>query len=101
MSPRSSRKQAVIHWGKAHRVNGLLKGEITMSINMSNNENIPTDTEAYYNTPPKECPLDPSSSPEAYYATLASQEKVYLEKTEEELRATLTSDDPSRSRNSG
>jgi hypothetical protein len=71
-----------------------------MSINMSNNKNIPTDAEAY-ETPAKECPLDPSSSPEAYYATLASQEKIYLEKTEEELRATLTSDDPSRSRNSG
>jgi hypothetical protein len=72
-----------------------------MSINMSNNKNIPSDTEAYYETPAKECPLDPSSSPEAYYETLASQEKIYLEKTEEELRATLTSDDPSRSRNSG
>jgi hypothetical protein len=47
-----------------------------MSINMSNDKNIPTDTEAYYEE-------------------LASQEEIYLEETEEELRAILTSDDPS------
>ncbi len=53
-----------------------------MSINMSNDKNISTDTEAYYET-------------------IASQEEIYLEETEEELRAILTSDDPSPSRNSG
>ena len=53
-----------------------------MSINMSNEKDIPADTEAYYET-------------------VASQEEIYLEETEEELRAILTSDDASPSRNSG
>jgi hypothetical protein len=47
-----------------------------MSINMSNEKNIPTVTDAYYET-------------------VASEEEIYLEETEEELRAVLTSDDPS------
>src|SRR5207248_11317880 len=46
---------------------------------MSNDNSIPTNTEAYYET-------------------VASQEDIYLEETEEELRAILTSDDPSSSR---
>src|SRR5207248_10264111 len=46
---------------------------------MSNDNSIPTNTEAYYET-------------------VASQEEIYLEETEEELRAILTSDDPSSSR---
>ena len=54
-----------------------------MSINMSNHKNIPTDTEACYEE-------------------LASQEEIYLEETEEELRAILIFDDPSPSgKNSG
>jgi hypothetical protein len=53
-----------------------------MSINMSNDKNIPTDAEAYYET-------------------IASQEEIYLEETEEELRAILISYDTSPSRNSG
>jgi hypothetical protein len=51
-----------------------------MSINMSKDKNIPTDTEAYYET-------------------VASQEEVYLEEREEELRAILTSYDSSPSQN--
>jgi hypothetical protein len=51
-----------------------------MSINKSNDENIATHTEPYYEE-------------------LASQEQYYLDETEEELRAILTSDDPSPSRN--
>ena len=51
-----------------------------MSINMSNDKNIPTDTEA--------CCEE-----------LASQEEIYLEETEEELRAILIFDDPSPSGN--
>ncbi len=47
-----------------------------MSINMSNDKNIPTDTEAYYET-------------------VASQEEIYLEETEEEARTILISEDPS------
>jgi hypothetical protein len=47
-----------------------------MSININNDKNIPTDTDAYYET-------------------VASQEDIYLEVTEEELRAILTSGDPS------
>ena len=38
---------------------------------------------------------------EAYYEELASQEENYLEETEEELRAILTSDDLSPSPNGG
>ena len=45
-----------------------------MPINMSNNENLPDDTEAYYET-------------------VASQEELYLEETEEEVLAILTADD--------
>jgi len=40
------------------------------------NSNIPTDTDAYYEA-------------------VASQEEIYLEETEEELRAIVTSGDPS------
>jgi hypothetical protein len=47
-----------------------------MSINMSKDENIPTDAEAYEET-------------------IAIQEEIYLEETEEDLRGTLTLDDPS------
>ena len=50
-----------------------------MSINKSNDENIATHTEAYYEEPP-------------------SQELEYLDEAEEELRAILA-DDPSPSRN--
>ncbi|HST12278.1 MAG TPA: hypothetical protein VLL05_18025 [Terriglobales bacterium] len=53
-----------------------------MSINKSNDKNIPTDTEEYYET-------------------VAGQEEIYLEETEEDVRAILTFDDPSPSRNSG
>jgi len=51
-----------------------------MSINMSNENNIPTDTEAYYEM-------------------VASQEEIYLEETEEELRAILIFYDPPPSQN--
>ncbi len=44
-----------------------------MSINMDNEKNSPPDTEACYET-------------------VASQEEIYLETTEEELRASLTSE---------
>jgi len=47
----------------------------TMSIYKSNDEDIPTHTEDYYEE-------------------IASQEEVYLEEREEELRAILTSADP-------
>ena len=54
-----------------------------MSIKMSNDKNIPTNTEAYYEE-------------------LASQEEIYLEETEEELRAILIFDDrPPSENNSG
>jgi len=53
-----------------------------MSIYKGNDENIPTDTEAYYER-------------------VASQEEIYLEETEEELRAILIFDDPSLSQSSG
>ena len=33
---------------------------------------------------------------DAYYEAVASQEEIYLEETEEELRAIFISDDPSR-----
>jgi hypothetical protein len=46
---------------------------LTMSINMDNEKNSPPDTEACYET-------------------VASQEEIYLETTEEELRASLTSE---------
>lgn len=46
-----------------------------MSINMDNDKNIPIDTDAYCE----------------YYEELASQEELYLEETEEEVRAILTS----------
>ena len=54
-----------------------------MSINMDNDKNIPIDTVAYYE----------------YYEELASQEELYLEEMEEEVRAILISYDPSRSPN--
>ena len=47
-----------------------------MTMNMNNDENIPVETENGYET-------------------LASQEEIYLEETEEEIRAILTSDDQS------
>jgi hypothetical protein len=50
-----------------------------MSINMNDGKNIPTDTEACYET-------------------VASQEEIYLEETEEELRAILVFSDPYPSR---
>src|SRR5438876_10114038 len=53
-----------------------------MSINMSNDRNIPTDTDAYYEA-------------------VASQEEIYLEEIEEELRAIWISYDTFQSRNSG
>lgn len=53
-----------------------------MSINMSNDKNIPIDANAYYER-------------------VASQEEIYLEETEEELRAILISYHISTSRNSG
>jgi hypothetical protein len=46
----------------------------TMFIYERNGENIPTETEAYYEA-------------------VASQEEIYLEETEEELRMILKSDD--------
>lgn len=49
-----------------------------MSSNMCNDNDIPPDAEAYYET-------------------VASQEEIYLEETEEELRAILIFDDPSPS----
>jgi hypothetical protein len=51
---------------------GNIEGGITMLINMSNDKNIPTDTEACYEE-------------------RASQEELYLEETEEEVVAILTS----------
>jgi hypothetical protein len=49
-------------------------GKMTMAINTNHDENVPTETEAYYEEP-------------------AAQEEIYLEETEEEVRAILTSDD--------
>ena len=49
-----------------------------MATNTNNDKNIPTGTEACYEA-------------------LASQEEIYLEETEEEVRAILTSDDQSPS----
>src|SRR4051812_5467607 len=46
----------------------------SMSTNTTNDKNIPED-------------------PESYYEALASQEEIYLEETEEELRAMLRSKD--------
>jgi uncharacterized caspase-like protein len=39
-----------------------------------------------------------STGTEAYYEAVASQEEIYLEETEEELRMILASDDPPPSR---
>ena len=50
-----------------------------MSININNDKNIPAETEAYCET-------------------VASQEEIYLEETEEELRAILIFGDPTPSR---
>ena len=49
-----------------------------MAININKDKNIPTDTEACYET-------------------LASQEEIYMEQREEEVRAILTSGDQSPS----
>ena len=57
----------------------MLSGEITMPVNMSKDDSIPTDTEACYET-------------------VASKEEIYLEATEEETRAILVSDEQSPSR---
>lgn len=53
-----------------------------MLMNMDNDNDIPTD-------------------PEAYYEAIASQEEIYLEETEEQLRAILISYDPTPSQNNG
>ena len=50
-----------------------------MPINMSKDDSIPTDAEACYET-------------------VASQEEIYLEATEDEMRASLVSDEQSPSR---
>jgi hypothetical protein len=60
--------------GKAHGVHD--PGGEPMSIKMSNDKNIPTDTDAYYET-------------------VASQEEIYLEETEEEVREILISENRS------
>jgi hypothetical protein len=59
---------------------GNVERDITMSINMFSDKNIRTD-------------------PEACYEELASHEEIFLEETEEELRAILIFDDPSPSGN--
>ena len=51
-------------------------GKITMAINTNKDNNIPPDKDACYET-------------------LASQEEIYLEETEEEVRAILISDQSS------
>ena len=56
---------------------------MTVSINTDNDKNIPIDTDAYYE----------------YYEELASQEELYLEETEEEVVAILTSYVSSASQN--
>ena len=66
-----------MHW-KGASSGQSLTGEMTMAINTNKDKNIPPDTEACYET-------------------LASQEEIYLEETEEEVRAILTSDDQSPS----
>ena len=54
----------------------MLRAEMTtMFLYERNDENLPTDAEAYYEA-------------------VASQEEIYLEETEEELRMILASDDP-------
>jgi len=58
---------------------GNIERDLAISINMNSDKNIPTDTEAYYET-------------------VASQEEIYLEEVEEELRAILIFSDPSPSR---
>jgi hypothetical protein len=57
---------------------GNIERDITMSINVENDKNIPIDTDAYY-------------AYYEYYEELASQEELYLEETEEEVVAILTS----------
>jgi hypothetical protein len=57
---------------------GNIERDITMSINMNDHQNIPSD-------------------PEACYEALASQEEIYLEEVEE-VRAILIFDDPPPSR---
>jgi hypothetical protein len=58
---------------------GNIERDTTMSINMNDAKNIPADTEAYCET-------------------VASQEEIYLEEVEEELRAILIFGDPPPSR---
>jgi len=43
----------------------------------------------------KVIPTNIPTDGDAYYEAVASQEEIYLEETEEELRAIFTSDDPS------
>jgi hypothetical protein len=62
---------------------GNIERDMTMSINMDNDKNIPIGTDAYYE----------------YYEELASQEELYLEETEEEVAAILTSYVSSASQN--
>jgi len=49
----------------------------------------------YDNVTPQNVPNDDDSDTDACYETVASQEEIYLEETEEELRAILISEDPS------
>jgi len=56
-----------------------IERHLAMSIDMNGDKNIPTDTEAYYET-------------------VASQEEIYLDEIEEELRVILIFSDPSPSR---
>ena len=72
-----SREKAGIDIPHRTEVNEAFEKEITMSTNDKViPTNIPTDADAYYEA-------------------VASQEEIYLEETEEELRAIFTSDDPS------
>ena len=43
----------------------------------------------------KVIPTNIPTDADAYYEAVASQEEIYLEETEEELRTIFTSDDPS------
>ena len=52
-----------------------IEREHAVAIRMSNDQKVPTD--------------------DAYYEAVASQAEIYLEETEEELRAIFTSEDPS------
>ena len=62
-----------------------------MSIDMNNDGNSDSN---YDNVSPENIPDDDDGT-DACYETVASQEEIYLEETEEELRAILISEDPS------